>query len=165
MRKVELATAAGLMALSAYFMWHATALPIGWDRATGPGGGAFPFWLSLGIFLCAAAVLGRTLRTVPVGPYARRVFIHREASGMFWITLAAMLALTAGVQVVGAYVAVPLFLVGYVRVLGRASWLVAISLAVGAMLFMFFFFEVALRILLPKGVTEPLFIPLYQFFF
>ncbi|MFN3614437.1 MAG: tripartite tricarboxylate transporter TctB family protein [Rubrimonas sp.] len=165
MRKVELTTAAGLMALSAYFMWHGAMLPIGWDPMSGPGGGAFPFWLSLGIFLCAGAILVRELRAAPVGPYARRVFIHREAQGMFWITVIAMLVLTAAVQVVGVYVAIPLFLLGYVRVLGRASWLAAASLAVGAMLFMFFFFEVALRILLPKGVTEPLFVPLYQMFF
>jgi hypothetical protein len=30
---------------------------------------------------------------------------------------------------------------------------------------LFFFFEVTLRILLPKGVTEPLFFPLYATFF
>ena len=33
--------AGALMALSLYFMWHATVLPIGWNGTTGgPGGGA-----------------------------------------------------------------------------------------------------------------------------
>jgi hypothetical protein len=36
---------------------------------------------------------------------------------------------------------------------------------VGTALVLFFFFEVTLRTLLPKGITEPLFIPLYQIFF
>jgi len=31
--------------------------------------------------------------------------------------------------------------------------------------FLFFFFEVTLKILLPKGLTEPFFIPLYAKFF
>ena len=29
----------------------------------------------------------------------------------------------------------------------------------------FYFFEITLKIILPKGITEPLFIPLYKMFF
>ena len=45
--------AVGIMLFSAYFMWHALVLPIGWNGKTGgPGGGAFPFWLSAIMLLC-----------------------------------------------------------------------------------------------------------------
>ena len=53
-----------------------------------------------------------------------------------------------------------------VRALLRAAQLAADAVARrrhGAVLF--FFFEVTLRTLLPKGITEPLFCPLYQIFF
>jgi len=76
-----------------------------------------------------------------------------------------MLVTTALTPVLGAYVTIPAFLVGYCRYLGRQSWKVAVSIAACTILFMFFFFEVALKILLLKGVTEPLFIPLYAIFF
>jgi hypothetical protein len=39
------------------------------------------------------------------------------------------------------------------------------SLVICTPVFLFFFFEVTLKILLPKGVTEPLFTPLYAIFF
>ena len=52
--------AASLMAFSAYLMWHATVLPIGWEGSSGPGGGAFPFWLSLVMLLASAGILVRS---------------------------------------------------------------------------------------------------------
>jgi hypothetical protein len=68
------------------------------------------------------------------------------------------------VHVVGMYGAVPLFLIYYVRFLGRHSWPTTLAIAVGATVAAFFFFDVALRIVLPKGYLEPLFIPLYSIF-
>jgi putative tricarboxylic transport membrane protein len=62
-------------------------------------------------------------------------------------------------------VALPLFLVWYLRFFGRHGWGLTLILALATPLVVFFFFEVALRILMPKGVTEPLFIPLYRIFF
>ena len=42
---------------SLYFMWHAVALPIGWNGIEGgPGGGAFPFWLSVIMLICSAII-------------------------------------------------------------------------------------------------------------
>lgn len=164
MRTVELATAGVLMALSAWFMALAAALPIGW-AADGPGGGAFPFWLSLGVFLCAAAVTVRELRAGPSLDRAARVFVHPAASGQLLATVVGFVAMVGLTPIVGTYVAVPLFIVVYLKVVGRTGWLLPLALAVGTILFMFFFFEVALKILLPKGVTEPLFFPLYAMFF
>ena len=46
-------------------MWHAVSLPIGWNGLEGgPGGGAFPFWLSLVMLLCAAGYSGVVLLEV-----------------------------------------------------------------------------------------------------
>lgn len=165
MRNVELATAGVLMLLSVYFMWHAVELPIGWNPGSGPGGGAFPFWLSAGMFVCAALIFVKQARAAPAGPATRRTFIHGEAASMFWVTIVSMLLATLLTPILGAYIAIPAFLLGYTRYLGRQSWGVAAAIAVGTALFMFFFFEVSLKILLPKGVTEPLFIPLYAMFF
>ena len=46
MRRTELGIAGVLAILSVYLMWKSTELPIGWRPGVGPGGGAFPFWLS-----------------------------------------------------------------------------------------------------------------------
>ena len=76
------------------------------------------------------------------------------------------LVITVGlVGIAGAYVALMLFLFWYLRIFGRHGWTLTLSLLVATPLFLFFFFEVTLKILLPKGWTEPLFLPLYATFF
>jgi len=162
--KPESLIAAALMGLAAYLMWHATVLPIGWDGARGPGGGAFPFWLSAIMFVAAAGIF---LRSVLAGvrPEDLKPFFE---PGMLGPVLAVTLALGLTIllmPIVGAYIAIPLFMLWYLRFFGRNGWLVTLSLTLTTPVALFFFFEVALLILLPKGFTEPLFFPLYAMFF
>jgi putative tricarboxylic transport membrane protein len=162
--KPESLIAAGLMALAAYFMWYAVRLPIGWDGARGPGGGAFPFWLSAIMFLAAGGVF---LRSVLAGvrPEDLKPFFE---PGMLGPVLAVALALgvtIALMPLVGTYIAIPLFMFWYLRFFGRNGWTVTLALTLATPVVLFFFFEVALLILLPKGITEPLFFPLYAMFF
>ncbi len=154
--------ALGIIALSIYFMIHATALPIGWNGQTGgPGGGAFPFWLSLVMALCAGGVLIRSLREddtlVP--------FFDPETIRAVLAVAVALCATIALIPLVGAYVAIAGFVFWYLRVFGGHGWTLTAILTTLTPVFLFFFFEVTLKILLPKGWTEPLFIPLYATFF
>ncbi|MGQ4808330.1 hypothetical protein NKDENANG_01712 [Candidatus Entotheonellaceae bacterium PAL068K] len=71
----------------------------------------------------------------------------------------------ASIHLIGVYGAAPLFLIFYMRFLGHHSWLSTGALALMTPVLTFLFFEIALRISLPKGLTEPLFYPLYEFFF
>lgn len=154
--------AIAIMALSAYFMWHATALPIGWNGMTGgPGGGAFPFWLSLLMLLSAAGVLVRSLTQAPS---SQHFFDSHMLRNVIMVVLSLFVTI-ALIPVVGAYVALPLFLFWYLRIYGGHGWVLTGILTVATPVFVFFFFEVTLKILLPKGVTEPLFFPLYAMFF
>lgn len=154
--------AGAIMALSLYFMSHAVALPIGWNGQTGgPGGGAFPFWLSAIMLVCAGVILARSFAQ------------NARASFFFDTTMLRPLLLVVGALVVtialipwlGAYVAIPAFLFWYLRIFGGHGWVLTLSLTILTPVFLFFFFETTLRILLPKGVTEPFFFPLYAMFF
>lgn len=128
----------------------------------GPGGGAFPFWLSAIMFVCAAGVLVRSLRGK--SNYSGNFFDPETLSWVVSVTVA--LIVTVGLMPwLGTYIALPLFMLWYLKIFGRHSWLLTGSLCLGTPVFLFFFFEVALKILLPKGLTEPLFIPLYARFF
>lgn len=160
MLKAESLIALALMGLAAYFMWHATVLPILWVEGQGPGGGAFPFWLSAVMGLCATGIFVKSLNS----PNAQRFFYGGTIRAVISVTLA--LVVTIGlIHIVGIYVAVPLFMLWYLRFFGGHGWVLTGLLIVGTELFLFFFFEVTLRILLPKGITEPLFYPLYAMFF
>ena len=162
--KPESLIAGGLMAFAAWCMWHAVKLPIGWDGASGPGGGAFPFWLSAIMFAAAGGVL---VRTVAAGVRADDFKPFFEP-GMLGPVAAVVLALTVTIALmplVGTYIAIPLFMFWYLRIFGRGGWTVTLCLTLATPVVLFFFFEVALLILLPKGITEPLFFPLYAMFF
>jgi hypothetical protein len=50
------------------------------------------------------------------------------------------------------------------RYMGSHPWRLTGVLAVAMPVVTFFFFEIALKISLPKGKTEPLFYPLYDMF-
>ena len=155
--------AAGIMLMSLYFMWHARELPIGWTGETGgPGGGAFPFWLSMIMFACAGGILLRSFRDQYVS--AQPFF---DAETMSWV-IAVTIALTITVGLMpwlGAYIALPLFMFWYLKIFGKHGWILTLLLSLGIPIFLFFFFEVTLKILLPKGITQPLFVPLYAMFF
>lgn len=155
--------AASIMMLSVYFMWHATVLPIGWNGMTGgPGGGAFPFWLSVIMFCSAGGILIRSFRGHNAN--AGRFFDPETLSSVIKVTVSLIVTI-ALIPWLGSYIALPLFLFWYLRIFGGHGWALTGSLTLLTPLFLFFFFEVTLKILLPKGMTEPLFIPLYATFF
>ena len=163
-RVAELVMACVMAVLSLYLMWKSAELPIGWLPGEGPGGGAFPFWLSAGMLVCCLWVIYRwAVRASPasqstelyMGPYAVKWFLLVARS------LTVMIGL---IHVIGIYGAVPLYLVFYVRFLGRHSWTTTGALALATPVAAFFFFEIALRKTLPKGFTEPWFYPLYDIF-
>ena len=162
MLTADRAIALAIIGLSLYFMSHAIALPIGWNGETGgPGGGAFPFWLSFIMAICAGGVLLRSFGAEDEGgPFFDPETIRSVAAVA--IALTATIALT---PVIGAYLAIILFLLWYLRVFGGHGWTLTLALTAATPVFLFFFFEVTLKILLPKGWTEPLFLPLYATFF
>jgi hypothetical protein len=173
MRRLERIVAAVLVVFSAYLMWESTVLPIGWIKDYGPGGGAFPFWLASGMLVCSVLILARTLLGLtPESRSEAPFFVDAGARREVFVvgsSLTAMIALTSGIRLwgvtllpaLGVYVAVPLFMVFYLRYLGRHSWWLTVLIALGTPVATFLFFEKLLVILLPKGITDEWF---YIFF-
>lgn len=161
MRRAESLIALGLMALSGYFMWYAAMLPIGWIEGAGPGGGAFPFWLSALMLVSSGVVFARSV----LAGDTQTLFFRSETFRSVVLVVVALTATVAVIPWAGAYVALAVFMVWYLRFFGEQGWGLALIMMVSTLVFLFFFFEVTLKILLPKGWTEPLFIPLYATFF
>jgi hypothetical protein len=162
--KPESLIALSLMAFGVWCMWYAVRLPIGWDGARGPGGGAFPFWLSAVMVAAAGGVLVRSV-TAGMDAAALKPFFEAGMLGPVAAVTIGLIVTVGLMQVVGTYVAIPLFMFWYLRIVGRNGWTVTLALTLLTPVVLFFFFEVALLILLPKGITEPLFFPLYAMFF
>ena len=162
MRMAELVMAIVLGVLSLYVMWKSTELPIGWIPDEGPGGGAFSFWLALGMAVCCAIVIVRwVMRTSPLSR-STEPYMEPRARQHFFVVAGSLTVMIGLVHVIGVYGSVPLFLIFYMRWLGGHRWLPTGAMAIGTPVVTFLFFEIALNITLPKGYSEPLFYPLYD---
>ena len=164
-RTAELLMAIMMAIFSIYLMVKSYELPIGWIEDEGPGGGAWPFWLSAIMLICCLGILFNWFRKH--GPMATSNKIYIEPHVLMDVTAVTIsLIVTVGLfSFIGIYGALPLFLIFYLRFLGKHSWKLTSTLAVVIPIFIFYFFEITLKIILPKGITEPLFIPLYKIFF
>ena len=68
------------------------------------------------------------------------------------------------IDIISMYGAMAVFLVYYVRFLGRHTWSLTLTLAIALPIAFFFFFEGLMRITMPKGLefTEPFYNILYD---
>ncbi|MFQ5468461.1 MAG: tripartite tricarboxylate transporter TctB family protein [Kiloniellaceae bacterium] len=162
MRMAELVMALVLAIFSLYFMWKSAELPIGWIPNEGPGGGAFPFWLAFGMLLCCVAIVVRWITRSSPPSRSREPFMDRQTLKLFAIVAGSLTVMIGLVHIIGIYGSVPLYLIFYLRFFGRHKWLTTGVLALTTPVATFLFFEIALNITLPKGLTEPLFYPLYD---
>jgi hypothetical protein len=76
-RVAELAMAILMGVFSLYLMYKSAELPVGWIEDEGPGGGAWPFWLSVMMLLSCVGIIvnwARRKGTVAVSeaPYIER---------------------------------------------------------------------------------------------
>ena len=164
-RTAELLMAVVMGLLSIYLMWKSAELPIGWEPDRGPGGGAWPFWLAGIMLLCCVFTVYRWFRRATPESRSMTEFMDKDTRRINYITVGSLVVLLLLTHVIGIYFSILLFLVFYLRFVGRHSWLLTGGLAIGTPIFLFFFFEATLKILLPKSYSEPLFYPLYQFIY
>ena len=164
-RTAELLMAIMMGIFSIYLMVKSAELPIGWIDGEGPGGGAWPFWLSTVMLISCLGILFNWFRKH--GPIATSDKVYIEPHVLVDVAAVAIsLIITVALfSFVGIYGALPLFLIFYLRFLGKHSWRLTSALSVGIPIVIFYFFEITLKIILPKGITEPLFLPLYKMFF
>lgn len=164
-RQADLLGSIALAIFSLYLMSESAKLPIGYIPGEGLGGGAFPFWLSLGMLMCCIWNVINWIAKKSEISRSNNLYLNRRSFGLFAVNAGSLAITLATIPLIGMYGAVVLFLVFHLRFVGERSWVMTAILALAAPVVMFLFFEVALTITLPKGETEPLFYPLYNLFF
>ena len=165
MRMAELVMAVVMAVFSLYLMWKSAELPIGWIPGEGPGGGAWPFWLAARMLLCCIAIVYRWARRLTPESRSEDVYMDSRAFKLFLLNAGALAAMIGLFHIVGAYGAIPAFLIFYLRFMGGHSWRLTGTFAVVTPVITFLFFEIALQKTLPKGFTDPWFEPIFAFFY
>lgn len=161
-RTAELLVAIVLAIMSLGIMWKSTELNIGWVPKSGPGGGAWPFWLSAGMLLTSLWTIVRWIRRVTPQSRSSEPFMSSDTVAVVGPVVVGLVALLLMTQFIGVYFAIFFFMIAFVRFLGRHSWITTMALAIATPVVIFMLFEWALTTELPKGISEPLFYPLYD---
>ncbi|MEO1549530.1 MAG: tripartite tricarboxylate transporter TctB family protein [Pseudomonadota bacterium] len=155
----------GLMA-NVYF----DDLTIGWVDGRGPGAGMWPFWLSLGMALASIATLVRWFQGKTAESRSTEDYIAPETITLVIISAVALTAFLFAIEYLGTYIALMLFMLFYIRFLGKHSWGITMAFVIGSPIFIYLLFEVALTKYLPKGlpVFEEMFLVIdnirYEYF-
>ena len=161
-RTAELAMAVFLALCSMGLMWKSAELNIGWIEGRGPGSGAWPFWLSTGMLLCCLANLYRWFRGITPESRNLSLYMTSETVVVVGTSAGAILFLLIATHWIGLYASLLFFLLFYLKFIGRHSWPLTIVLTVSIPIFIFCLFEWALKIPLPKAITEEWFYPIYD---
>ncbi|ETX28821.1 tripartite tricarboxylate transporter TctB family protein [Roseivivax isoporae] len=164
MRKGELTTAGLLALFSLYLMWKSMELPVGYIRGEGPGGGAWPFWLSLIMLLSCGMIALNWWRGKSPASRSDEPLLDGYGWRTLFLVGGGIIGFVALVNVVSMYGAVAVFLLYYLRFLGRHGWPLTLAISLLTPLGMFFFFEGAMQITMPQGMafTAPVFDVLYE---
>ena len=176
MRLAELVGGICFALISLYLMWKSGEGP-SWDPTAvrfaniginvdnrGPGSGFWPFWLSGIMLIASLVVIFNWYRRATPQAKSTEPFLDAFGKRMLVEVGGGLLVFFGLIQFVGFYGSILVFLLYYMIYLGKHSVRLALAVAIGVPVFCFFFFDVAMRIVLPKGYLEPLFIPLYAIF-
>lgn len=164
MRLAEIVTAGALALLSIYLMWKSTELNVGYIAGEGPGGGAWPFWLSGVMLICTVMIAINWVRRTSPPAQSKEVLLDRYGKRTLVLVGGGLLGFIALINIISMYGAMLVFLVYYLRFLGRHSWTLTAILSISLPATFFLFFEAVMRITLPKGMqfTEPFYNYLYS---
>jgi hypothetical protein len=164
MRRGEIVTAGTLGLLSLYLMWKSTDLPIGYILGDGPGGGAWPFWLSGIMLVCCVTIAVNWWRQSSPPSRSDEPLLDSYGWRMLFFVGGGIVVFVGLIGIVSMYGAIAVFLLYYTRYLGRHGWLLSLSIASLTPVAFFFFFEGAMRITMPTGMsfTDPVFNILYD---
>ena len=165
MRMDEIVMGIVMGVFSLYLMWKGAELPIGWISGEGPGGGSWPFWLAVVMLLSCIAIVYRGWKRLTPESRSEEPFMDSRTLRLFLLNAGSLAVMIGLFHIVGAYGAIPAFLIFYLRFMGGHSWRLTGTFAFVTPIVTFLFFEIALQKTLPKGFTDPLFEPIFAFFY
>jgi hypothetical protein len=152
-RTVDLVVSALVLALAILFAWDSDRTGNEW-AADGPEAGYFPFYLSVLMGAAALYGIGRALFTKI---HEGEVFVTRAQLWRVMQVFIPTLLFCFFTQYLGIYVASFILTAGFMIRIGRiAAWKSVLTAFVFSVA-MFYIFEIAFNVIMPKGPLEAFF--------
>lgn len=149
---VELWVAALVFTLGALVAWDSYRIGASWG-SDGPQSGYFPFYIGFLICICSTVVFVQALLRMRTD---RAVFVTRGQLKQVMVILLPSVAYVLGVQLIGIYVSSAVFILLFMKIAGKYSWLRSVIVAAVVSVSAFVMFEIWFKIPLPKGPVENL---------
>jgi putative tricarboxylic transport membrane protein len=153
MRKANLWVAVFLFVLGAIVMYDAVGLGFRWDPGFGPGAGYLPFYLSLGVLICTGINIVKQIRQLSKEGITGDKRLIREGGlkPILWVLIPStvMVILTS---IIGLHFAAFIFLLFYMRAVGKIGWLECALVSVLFPIGMYVVFDRLFLIPLPDGM-------------
>lgn len=151
-KSVEIGTALLIMVFGLIVVYGSISAGIGWG-AEGPQAGFFPFYVGAIIVISSAVNLWNAMRPdAPGGIFAEWSQLRQV---MYVVIPATIYSFAVGY--IGIYFSSVLFIGWFMRWLGKYSWPVVASVAIGMPLIVYIVFEKWFLVALPKGPIEAYF--------
>ena len=122
----------------------------GWAE-DGPQAGYFPMRMGIAIFAASLVVIWQAIRKND-----RTAFVERGQLKLVFTVLLPLVVYIAAIRFTGIYVASALFIAIFMALVGKFSWLKSAGIALAINAVMFWVFEIAFKVPLPKGPLEHL---------
>lgn len=150
-RTVEMAVAALLFVFGAVFAWTSYKLGFRW-AIEGPQSGFFPFYVSLLICGASAMILFHALRGRD--PRSAEAFVERGQLRQVLHVMIPAALFVLGIQLIGIYVAAVVYIVVFMRWLGKYSLVRSILLSAAIVTAFYCMFEIWFQVPLYKGAWD-----------
>jgi hypothetical protein len=152
-RNVDLVVSALILAFAVLLGWDNWRIGAGW-ASDGPQAGYFPFYLSL--LMGAASIYGIVTKLLDKQA-AGEPFVTRQQFERVMKVFVPTLLYCILIQYLGLYVASFLLIAGFMWWVGRIVAWKSLTTALVFSLVMFFTFEIAFNVIMPKGPLEAAF--------
>jgi len=153
MRKANLGVAIFLFLIGAIVMYDAVRLGFRWEPGFGPGAGYLPFYLALGVLITCGIAIVKQIRQLSKEGITGDKRLIREGGlkPILWVLLPStvMVILTS---IIGLHFAAFVFLLFYMRMVGKIGWLECALVSVLFPIGMYIVFDRLFLIPLPDGM-------------
>jgi putative tricarboxylic transport membrane protein len=150
---VDAIVAAVIFAIGVVMIVDNYRIGAGW-ASDGPEAGYFPLRIGAIICVCSAVVLAQLLfgKSKPA-----HEFVTWDRLKPVLLVLGPTVLYVAATQLAGIYIASAIFIGGFMRIMGKYSWVKTLSVSLGVVAVMFWMFELQFMVPLPKGPLDALF--------
>lgn len=145
------------MAVGGLAVMDSARLGFGWG-ISGPESGFFPFYLGVGTIVCSLLVILNIFSKYKKAAAGKRLMPEGALTPILWVLIpaTAMIMIT---EFVGLHIAAALYLMFYMRTVGKIGWLTTIVVSLLVPTSLYVVFDKLFLVPLPQGIWGARLIP------